>query len=201
MTDAATRTATRALSIRLAEPLTIVTASLPAGEIGRSYSQNVTASGGRTTYTWSVSAGALPPGVALTQPSSAAHLAGTPTIAGTYTFTLRVVDSGSPARSASQTFTITIARALSITSWNVPAGKLGSAYTGTVTASDGFGPYQWRLQNGSFPTGLGFDSSTLTLATVRISGTPSRAGNYTFTVRVTDALGAAINMRFTVNVG
>ena len=175
-----------------------MTASLPAGELTRSYSQNVTASGGRTTYTWSVSAGSLPPGVSFTQPSSAARLAGTPTTAGAYTFTLRVVDSGSPARSASKTFTITIARALSIASSNVPAGKLGSVYTGTVTASDGVGPYQWSLQNGSFPTGLGFDSSTLTLATVRIIGTPTRAGSYTFTVRVTH--GAAINTRFTVSV-
>ena len=198
--DGASQTATRALSIRLDEPLTVVTTSLPAGEIGRSYSQNVTAGGGRTPYTWSVSSGSLPPGVSFSQPTAAARLAGTPTSAGTYTFTLRVVDSGSPTRSASQTFTITVAQALSITTSTLPAGKVGTAYAATVTVSGGVSPYQWALQNGGFPTGLGFDSSTVTLATVRITGTPTATGNYSFTLRVADALGATTNKKFTVTV-
>jgi hypothetical protein len=110
------------------------------------------------------------------------------------------VDGGSPTRSASRSFTITIAPALSIPTSTLPAGKVGTSYTGTVTLSGGVAPYQWTLQNGSLPPGLAFDSSTLTLATLRIIGTPTATGNYTFTVRVADALSATTTKRFTVNV-
>src|SRR4051812_4694482 len=48
-----------------AAPPTISTTTLPAGTAGTSYSQTLSATGGTTPYSWSVSAGNLPPGVTL----------------------------------------------------------------------------------------------------------------------------------------
>ncbi len=70
--------------------LQITTGSLPQGEQGNPYSDTFTATGGVTPYTWSVSAGALPPGITL---NSNGNLVGTPTATGTFNFTVTVDDS------------------------------------------------------------------------------------------------------------
>ena len=85
--------------------LTINTASLPAFAVGVAYSQALVASGGSQPYKgWTVSAGTLPPGIVLT---TAGVLTGTPTTAGSYSFTVQVMDGAS--KTASQAFSGTIA--------------------------------------------------------------------------------------------
>ncbi len=69
--------------------LTITTASLPSGVENAAYSQTTAATGGTPPYTWSTTGGSLPPGITQT----AAVLAGTPTLAGTYSFTITVTDA------------------------------------------------------------------------------------------------------------
>jgi arabinan endo-1,5-alpha-L-arabinosidase len=74
-----------------ATPLKVTAASLPAGTITESYSSTLTATGGTGTgYAWTISAGALPGGLTL---ASGGILAGTPTAAGTFNFTVEVTDS------------------------------------------------------------------------------------------------------------
>jgi hypothetical protein len=67
--------------------------ALPAGAVGASYNQQVTASGGLPPYLWQVSGGALPPGLSL-NPSTGV-ISGTPTGTGTFSFTILVKDAGS----------------------------------------------------------------------------------------------------------
>jgi Peptidase family C25/Putative Ig domain/Ig-like domain from next to BRCA1 gene/Matrixin len=71
---------------------------------------------------------------------------------------------------------------LSITTTSLPNGAVGTPYSQTLLASGGTLPYSWSLVQGSgtLPPGL-----TLTAAGV-ISGTPTTAGTYNFTVRTTD---------------
>src|SRR5437773_2114334 len=82
-------TATKAFSLTInATPsaLTITTGSpLPKGTVGAAYSQALTASGGTSPYTWSVSAGTPPTGLTLN--ASSGVIAGTPSGGGTFTFT------------------------------------------------------------------------------------------------------------------
>jgi hypothetical protein len=87
--------------------LTITTTSLPAGVIGAPYSQTISATGGSGARMFTVTAGALPAGLALN--------AGTGTISGspagpaaTANFTLTVVDSGSPQQNDTQALSIAI---------------------------------------------------------------------------------------------
>ena len=65
----------------------ITTGALKDGMVGSAYTQAVTVSGGRAPYLWA--AGPLPPGLVLHQDGT---LSGTPTMAGTWTIPVSVVD-------------------------------------------------------------------------------------------------------------
>ena len=100
-------TASQQLSIVVKPaPLMITTTSLPAATGGAAYSATLAATGGVTPYTWSVTAGTLPPGLTLN--ASTGVIAGTPDVAGTYAFTVTVTDAESPAVTASQPLSISV---------------------------------------------------------------------------------------------
>ena len=84
--------------------ITISPATLPNGAVGVAYSQTLTASGGTAPYTFTITSGALPPGLAL---STAGVVSGTPTTAGTYNVTIRATDANGCF--ASITYAIVIA--------------------------------------------------------------------------------------------
>lgn len=102
--------ATRAFSITIngAVPLqiTLPGPTAKSGTLGQFYFQNLFASGGQTPYSWSISAGQLPPGLRLVSASNGNRIEGTPTARGTFAFTLTVRDQG--GQRADQQTTITI---------------------------------------------------------------------------------------------
>jgi hypothetical protein len=79
---------------------------LPSGGENSAYSATLAASGGTTPYTWSLSSGQLPAG--LTLASSSGLISGIPTESGTFSFTVVVKDSGSPAQTVSAKLSVTI---------------------------------------------------------------------------------------------
>ena len=81
---------TKALSIAVGTAPPITTVSLQDGAVGAAYSQTLMA-GGTPPITWSVSGGALPPGLSL---SAAGVISGTPTASGTFTFTVMAANAG-----------------------------------------------------------------------------------------------------------
>ena len=91
--DAGGRNDTQALSITidLLNPPDITTVALPVGTFGQAYSQTLHADGGIGARTWSIVAGALPPGLNLTP--STGVISGTPAAPGVSSFTVRVVDT------------------------------------------------------------------------------------------------------------
>jgi hypothetical protein len=83
---------------------------LATGTSGSAYSDTVTCKGGKSTYTWSLFAGALPTGLALAgSTTSTETISGTPSADGTFIFTLAVEDSSIPTQKAYKRFTIVIA--------------------------------------------------------------------------------------------
>ena len=89
-------------------PLSIVTTSLPSGQVGTAYSATLAASGGTTPYTWSLTSGTLPAGLTLN--AATGGISGTPTATANATaLTFTVIDSSSPAQSKSVNLTLTIA--------------------------------------------------------------------------------------------
>ncbi|GAA0385969.1 hypothetical protein Acor_26600 [Acrocarpospora corrugata] len=63
----------------------------PAGQVGVAYSDQLTFTGGTGPFAWSVSTGALPPGITLNPATGL--LSGTPTTAGSSPFTAKVTDA------------------------------------------------------------------------------------------------------------
>jgi len=76
------------------EPLEIVTNALPDGQVGQTYAARIETEGGYGGVTISVLSGQLPPGISFTQDEEDAVLAGVPSLAGTYLFTVEARTSG-----------------------------------------------------------------------------------------------------------
>lgn len=164
--------------------ITLSPASLPGIVVGAPYSQTVSASGGIAPYTYLITSGALPPGLALNSTTGA--ITGVPTTAGSYSFTITATDAnGCPAN---QAYTIVVAvavcPAISLSPPVLPGMVVGTPYNQTVSASGGTAPYVFALVSGALPPGLALNPTTGT-----ISGTPVVAGAFTFTIRATDANG------------
>jgi hypothetical protein len=158
--------------------LAVSTGSLSNGTVGTAYSQTLTATGGTTPYTWSISSGSLPAGLSL---SSSGVISGTPTSAvGPTSVTFKLTDL--TGATATKSLSITIITPLSISTSALPNGTVGAAYSQTLTANGGTSPYTWTITSGTLPAGLTLSSSGV------ISGTPTTAGGPTsVTFKVTDA--------------
>ena len=160
--------------------LAISPAGLPAGQVGASYSQTLSGSGGTAPYTFAVTAGSLPPGLTLGADGS---LTGTFTQSGAFTFTVTMTDSNSCTTSKQYTIEVLPCPTITVTPSSLPAGTVGVAYNQTFTASGGTAPYTYSLASGSLPSGVTLNANgTLT-------GTPQQAGTYIITVKATDQNG------------
>jgi len=171
--------------------LTITTSTLPADTVGIAYNQTLQATGGTTPYTWSILSGALPSGLSLNASSGA--ITGTPTTAGTASFTAKVTDN--VAATASKALSIVINASISITTSSLPNGSVGTAYNQTLARSGGTSPFTWSISSGSLPAGL-----TLVASSGAITGTPTSAGTSNFTARVADTVGATATKALSIIV-
>ncbi len=192
-----TQSVTKSLSITInnSAPLQIITSALTTGVINTGYGDQFAATGGIQPYTWSITAGSLPPGITLT-PSTGA-LTGAPTSMGTFNFTAKVTDSSSPTQSVTANLSITVNAALTITTTSLPSGSVSAQYPGTVSAAGGIEPYTWSIISGNLPPGLTANNSNDMLS---FSGQPTTAGTYNFTVQVSDSepSPASLNGNFTI---
>jgi len=88
-------------------PLTIYSPAIKPAVAGTSYGFEIIATGGSNSgYSWAVTAGSLPPGLAVNQSGAGSFLTGTPTAKGMYTFTLELTDSAANTTSASFTMEV-----------------------------------------------------------------------------------------------
>jgi uncharacterized protein YhjY with autotransporter beta-barrel domain len=185
------------ITITVSAPtITVAPTTLTAGTVGTTYNQSLTPSGGRAPYTFSttLASGALPAGLSL---GSNGTIAGNPTAAGTFTFTVTGTDSSTvtPVGFTSSTISLTInPPTLSITppSGTTLSGPGGTPYSQAFTASGGGSfTYAFTITSGTLPTGLAFSGSTL-------SGTATTAGSVSFTVTATSSVtGAGAPFRVT----
>jgi len=87
--------------------LTVTTTVLPAGRVASPFSYQLLASGGTRPLTWNLAGSStLPPNLAL---SPTGLIGGTPATAGTFVFTVQVVDSSAPQQVATRELTLSIA--------------------------------------------------------------------------------------------
>jgi hypothetical protein len=178
-------------------PITLSPTSLPSATPGIFYSQTITASGGNAPYTYTKTFGSYPPGVTL---SAGGVLSGTPTMPGSYTFTVTATDStvAAPPCSGSQIYTLLVnCPVITISPTTLPDGTQFYFYNQTITASGGTAPYTFSVGfPGPIPPVPG-----LTLASNgTLSGTPTTPGSYTFTVIATDANSCAGSQIYTIQI-
>jgi hypothetical protein len=138
--------------------LFIPSPTLPAGTVNVPYNATLQAIGAVPPYTWSIPA--LPAGLALDATTGA--ITGTPTTAGTLTFTVAVSDSSSPAVTTNRVVTLAVQQANTAT---LLASSVNPSVFGqqvTITATVGTGPV--------FPTGtVTFMDGTSALGTATLS--------------------------------
>ncbi|MEZ5356530.1 MAG: Ig domain-containing protein [Bryobacteraceae bacterium] len=162
--------------------LRILTGALVAGAAGVAYKIFLGAAEGTPPYRWTMSGGALPAGMEL---SGEGELRGTPSRAGTSTFTARVTDSSTPPQTAERGFVLRVeARppSIEITTTEVPVGVYDAWYDTQLAARGGSGQYRWSVT--PLPPGLRLEGTSGILY-----GTPEAAGTFVLRVRVSDASG------------
>lgn len=176
-------------------PTTAFTAGGPGfhvGEVGIGYAPvALTAAGGIAPYHWSVSTGALPPGVSL---GNDGKVSGSPTAAGTFSFTIEAGDSGDSTAAIPGAIKIVPRLTASL----MPAcAQYCNVELGCANACGAFGqygggiaPYSFSLKQGPLPAGTTLSANALTL-----NGTfGGQAGYLQFTVQVGDAFGATASV-------
>jgi hypothetical protein len=90
-------------------PLFVTTSTLPGGTVGVPYAtQQLTATGGTDTYTWSLASGTLPAGLSL---SSAGAISGTPTASGVSTFVVSATDANGQSIPGNLSITVAAVKA------------------------------------------------------------------------------------------
>jgi hypothetical protein len=171
----------------------------PVGVVTNSYGFGFSASGGSQSFTWAVTSGALPGGLVLAPDGT---LAGTPTVVGSFNFTVTATDSAQPAGTGSQPFTVTIDAPAPLVfdpGQTPPEGVHGNSYGFNFTTTGGYFPLRWTVTAGALPPGLTLSPDG------SLSGTPTtaRPTPFAFTVTVTDSRSptpATISVDYTITI-
>jgi uncharacterized repeat protein (TIGR03803 family) len=168
------------LVVNDAGPLQIVTKSLKQATVSQRYDAVVTAIGGFPDYTWSVS-GDFPSGLGFDTTNGT--VSGTPVQFGSYPVVFEVKDSSKPPEQSTMAITITVKSGLTLVQ-NLSNPILGTAFSQSLApdTSGGLPPYTWKLTAGPLPPGLQLNSTT-----GLISGTPTKEGQFSFTITVSDS--------------
>jgi hypothetical protein len=181
--------------INLPTVLTVLSNSLPQGEIGIAYSQSLLATAGTQPYTWSLGGGSLPPGIGI---GATGVVSGTPTTAGTYNFTAKVTDSATPVtHTATANLSIVTQPKLAFTTSSLPSGSVGTAYAQQLQASGGVPPYTFFLTGGTLPPNVSMnsvDSSGI------IAGVPSATGSSNFAITAQDTVSANASGNLSIQI-
>ena len=189
--SAGTPPAKQPLTMVVTTGLAITTAAtLPPVTINSAYSQTLAASGGTGALAWTISAGALPAGLALNPTTGA--ITGKPTAAGSFSFTAKVTQT---LATATQAFTLTVAAAPAITTTSLPNATEGTAYSRALAATGGTAPLAWSVSAGALPAGLHLDAASGT-----ISGNPTTSGSFPFTVALKDGSAATATQSLAIVV-
>ena len=180
VTDAFGASSTQTLPITVLPPLTVTTSSLPAATAGTAYSTGLAASGGQPPYAW-VLVSASPDAGAWLKCSPSGVLSGTPGAAETEAVVVGVTDA--LGNQSTQSLSLTVLAALSITTTSLPGATVGSAYSFSMAASGGVSPYAWSIVSDTPDTGAWLSISSAGV----LSGTPGTAETESVLIKAADS--------------
>ena len=155
----------------------------------------------------SVVSGSLPAGLSLpaTFTGPGDIVGGTPTTVGGSSFTVQGTgDQGQPLY---QAYSIAVdqhqplAIVLPGIGSTLSPGMVGGAYAQNFFLSGGAAPYTWSVASGQLPPGLSLQTfSDPRNADDELAGTATKAGTYTFTMRLTDYNGQQATQQFSLTI-
>lgn len=177
------------LSVSATPKLTITTTALPNGVVRLPYTGVLTATGGTGPYTYFVSG--APPNLGIF--ANSGDFTGTPQFTGVYPVVVTVKDSSNPQQVATANFTITIVSGLTIITTSMPNGSLGGSYYVIIASQGGGSTLDWTATG--LPPGINIRTETEFAV---ITGTPTSAGTFTVTVKVTDENNQAATANYTI---
>lgn len=171
-----------AFRIRSAATPVVMTNAAPGCLINTSCTLTLGAAGGTGVFSWTVTGGALPPGLTLNTRSGA--IAGTPTQAGNWNFSVTATDSSS-APSKAQNLILVVFPAIAVGNTqldNYPINASTNGYHLPIVVTGGMPPVSCSVLSGA-PPGLTYNGFCGN------SGAATTAGNYSLAVQATDGLG------------
>ncbi len=197
-TDQAGGTTSANYSIVIAGPVTIAPPTLPSDTVGVAYNQAISASGGVGTITYTVTNVQNGPGLTLpTGPTGPLTITGSPSSAGTVTFTVTATDQAS--HSTQTTYAITVNPAVQLSPATLTAGTQGAGYNQKISAAGGTGNLTLAVSNvKNAIAGINLPASGT--GSLQITGVPTATGTETFTVTATDQLGATTSASYSITV-
>ena len=174
---------TRGCVLRCDNPACV---KLLRGTQGDAYTAALSGPGGPAWYSFAVTSGALPAGIALNETTGV--LSGTPSVSGTFAFSVTGSDDASGTTSYNA-YTLYLDPLLAITTASLPNAASGAAYSQAVAATGGQTlkadgtplPYTWSVSSGVLPWGMALHATTGV-----ISGTTTTTDTAFFTVKVQD---------------
>ena len=173
----------------------------PPAEQGSPFEFQLVAEEGCLPYRFSMSAGALPPGLGLTTDGK---LEGTPTEAGQFDFYVALDDNGGPqnpnclvpSKQSQGHIKVTVLPDLAVATTSLPGGAVGRPYSSTLEAANLEVGWRvvWDVTQGSLPAGLSLSEGGV------ISGTPVAPGSSTVTIRVREPFRRSGERQLTLTV-
>jgi hypothetical protein len=201
--DAVGASAFDSVSIGVLPGPLVITSDLPDGRVGVHYESWFEYEGGFGNYAaYTVISGTLPPGLGITGPESlyGPRLLGTPTLPGTYSFTVQLaLCDGRPPECTQQLATrdyeVVIAPSpVSIVTSSLPDAEVGAPYSVFLVREGGAAPFTWEVASGSPPDGISLTEAG------ELTGTPAEAGDASFEVRVSDTSGQSATAALTLHI-
>jgi hypothetical protein len=177
----------------------ITTTALNAGNVGATYSVQLSASGGISPYAWQLSSGTLPSCLALSSAGVLSSSSGLmASCVGTADLTFQVTDSGKPnalTATASMSLVINPAPVITFAGSMPTVATNGIPYRGSAAATGGAGALTYTVLTGTLPSGLSLNAST-----GAVTGTPDGLGTASFAIKAADVFGDAMSNAYQVTV-
>lgn len=196
--DSAGHTTQQTINFTITQNLAIVPPAPSLGTLHEPFNLTLTAVNGTAPYTFKLLNSALPNGLSL---ASTGAITGTPSSAGTFTTQVQVTDSSPVPQAATLPITLQMAGLqVSNTSLSLLTAAVGKSYADSVEMANGFGPFTPSVVQGALPPGLTASAGTVTRTNWLISGTPTTAGSFSFSVLLTDSEGESVTQPFVLTV-
>jgi hypothetical protein len=166
-------TSTGTLAGGITVGLPVLPAGLASATVNVTYTGNFNSSSGTAPYTFSIGSGTLPPGIFL---GSAGTITGTPTTAGSYSFSVNVQDAS--GNTGSRTYNLQVVKGTQVITFDPGAfGNVGVPITLNGSSSSGL-PVSYSATPSSVCRVSGSVLTPLNVGTCRIIASQPGDGNY-----------------------